>query len=348
MAFFTNLKKNQGKTEKTVFIHIGAMKTGTTAIQSVLYHSTRELNNLGFQVPEVAKRAKNYLGFSLLSPVPELIHHKLEISVERLYSELTDSIKTSDFTNFIISTESFYQISITNFAGEKAPGLLYKLLNPEENKFNIKIVFFVRRQDRLIESIYNQIIKTHHLYSLYSLPFHSFINDYSSYCDLLGMIKRWESVFGKENMIIVPYTEKETNSVTEFFGKTGCDLQISSERKISNESLNNWECEFMRSLNEIGIQKPDSKSNKQLVTLIKSVSPDKTTHFSYFHPEERTAFLSQFSEHNRILSETYLKGETSWYTGGSSPDGPVSVTLQQTDLTNFLLSMWNHLITKTT
>jgi hypothetical protein len=99
----------------------------------------------------------------------------------------------------------------------------FQLADPEEIKcffnqskilFSYKIILFVRSQDELLESEYNQLIKVRvETRSLYEYLRDSFDGNFMD----LGL--RWEKVFGKENLIFKIYDASKTNILNEFLSR---------------------------------------------------------------------------------------------------------------------------------
>ncbi|NUQ82465.1 MAG: hypothetical protein HUU10_12705 [Bacteroidetes bacterium] len=330
--------------KKTIFLHIGAMKTGTSAIQNVLYQKQNKLAQTGLFIPTLSKRARNYLGFSLLSPVPDFIHTRLPEPAGDLYKQLNTEIDQCAQKTVVISTESWYQISTSHLLGAEAPRQLHRLLGGERSDRTYKVVFFIRRQDRLMESIYNQHIKNNNLYSLLQSPFSEFMDHYSGYADLEGITRSWESVFGREAIVLIPYTERKTNSVALFFDQVGVAIPEGISADTVNESLTNRESELMRHLNMASVDKSTWQRNLALVQFINKWSGETQKGFNYFSPDERSAFMNRYQEANHRLSLQYLAGDTSWFTDPVTiPEGGPAEPITAKDFARFAASLWSHI-----
>jgi len=305
MNIFT--KRNR----KTIYIHIGFMKTGTSAIQSFikLNHSFFENNN--FYFPPSNEEAMNYLAFSLLDEVPPYIHHTLPINANKLYKKLNNEIKKSKQDNIILTTEAFYLISTKYFLGEKAPKKLFDLL--KNNNYNFKIIAFLRRQDEYLETQYNQHIKTHNFWNLYDKDIYTFYDEKKELFDFNLILNRWANVFGEENIKVKVY-EKSKNSILDFLEVLGIN-EISKLLKNNdvNPKLSSKALEFMRLANKYDIEKRTAKQNYTLVQLIEDVLNCTDSKSSLLSQDDSKNIINDFYTGNIELSNKYLNGDTSWF-----------------------------------
>lgn len=129
--------------KRTIFLHIGFGKTGTTSIQKTLL-TNRDL---------LLKRR-------ILYPRTGIVdggHHELalvgveefSVSLRELYQDLINEIESSDAEQILISSENFC------FMKEEYINSIFSFLN----NYNIKIIFYIRNQADLIKSSYLQWIK---------------------------------------------------------------------------------------------------------------------------------------------------------------------------------------------
>lgn len=305
MKFF---KQKKGK---HVFIHIGFMKTGTSAIQSFLKSNDKFLQENNFYFPSINQDVMNYLGFSLLDDIPPLIHQKLNINKEQLYENLIKEINHSKQDNIILSTEAYYLITTDSFLGSEAPSRLFNLFKNQHYTFTI--IAFIRRQDEYLESQYNQHVKTHNFWDLYSKDIMTFYEEKKELFKYNLIIDRWAKVFGEENLIVKVY-DKRQNSVELFCNILKINLKtVVFNNDNVNKKLNSKSLEFMRIANKYGIDKSTANKNYTLVKLIDDVLDKEDVSDALLSNKNSNNVLRDFYNENVSLSNKYLNGDLSWF-----------------------------------
>jgi len=299
------------KKRKTIYIHIGFMKTGTSAIQSFLKTNKIFLEKKGFYYPTINVEAMNHLGFSLLENIPSKIHHILPISRENLYEKLKNEIKKTKLNKIILTTEAYSLITTDSFLGEDAPKLLSEILGCENYEF--KILTFIRRQDEYLESQYNQHIKTHNFWNLYTKDIHAFYEEKRELLNFNMVIERWSKYFGEKNLLVKVYDEK-TNSVSDFLELLGIKEKpnINILDRTINQKLSFKALEFMRLANKSEIKKEEAIENYHLVELIESALGNVKSSYKLLTTEEASKVMEDCLEENTILSKKYLDNDITW------------------------------------
>lgn len=327
---------------KTIYIHIGFMKTGTSAIQNFLKSNFSFLQENNFYFPPTNEKAMNYLAFSLLDEIPSFIHHTLPIDRKTLYKNLLKEIQNSKQDNIILSTEAFYLISTDYFLGDEAPIRLFDFLN--KKKFNIKIIGFIRRQDEYLETQYNQHIKTHNFWNLYSKDIFCFYNEKKELFNFNKIINRWSEVFGKENIILKVYNKK-SDSVLDF-------LKILKIKNVTNYNTNNdinpklsfKALDFMQKANKFNIDKSTAKKNYLLVDLIENSIKETTVNYNLLNFEESESIMNDFFDENLELSNRFLNGDISWFFKKESNEfkSNLNENLTTEDCIRIATNIWNY------
>ena len=123
--------------EKRLIIHVGGHKTGSTYIQRCCFAHRQRLEELGFSYPNLDDSfAHHGLGHELASI--------LEGEKPRLWELLRQHIRSTNFSTYLISSESMDRIS------EVEIKLLSELVS--ETGVDVEIVFLIRNQIDCIES----------------------------------------------------------------------------------------------------------------------------------------------------------------------------------------------------
>lgn len=204
----------------TVFLHIGANKTASSAIQCFFNENRGKLAEDGILYP-VSGRIKNahygvsrLLGFVQGKPAPvDLMSRPL---VE-LSEALSDEVTSSGAKHVVISSEYFV-----------VPKSVEAVRSFFAN-YDVKVVVYVRRHDKWWPSAYNQAVRTV-VNPPWGRGFKSYLNFYRNLgpCPSRAayrlLLDRWAKVFGKKNIIVRPYEEQQNKPsiIHDFMRAIGC------------------------------------------------------------------------------------------------------------------------------
>ena len=146
---------------KTLYLHIGTSKTGTTTIQTYCGINREQLKSKGVLFPIMPyhydRITKNRNGHFLYANIYENGVRNKEKEEQVLKQELdyiVDCFK--EYDNVLLSEESIWWATATRRKG------LWKYLqeHSQQNNYQVKIIVYLRRQDQFMMSRYNQILKT--------------------------------------------------------------------------------------------------------------------------------------------------------------------------------------------
>ena len=286
--------------QKTVYIHIGAPKTGTTAIESFFALNRNSLRKNGYLYPgygldhhEIANEIND-----TKKNKGDLLHRNS--NTLRVLRE----IQNTECHSIIISSDWFYSMGGAIKLKQTMEQMLGKL-------FIVKIIFYGRRQDHAFQSAYQQMVKPCSRKPL-TIPISEFLLDKNRLrqWDYYHKLQEWEEAFGKDAIIVRVYEKKQfykDDLIRDFLHIIGLELtekfQLPTEKQ-SNISLGPDAIEFMRLVNlEI--------ENREVKTfLLKSLeSIDKKqvwVPFSLVSPHERLDIITFFSESNQNVARKYL------------------------------------------
>lgn len=309
---------------KTLFVHIGQMKTGTTNLQRFLGGNEAALAARGFSypdikygdVPSVLMRNAHFLELAFRTEGgDETEEEKAEI-LEGGMARLSAALDATD--NVILSEEHLWHFPwMDNLAAFRAlTGLC------EEKGADLKLIVYLRRQDLFITSLRSQLIKeTNNALRAYTkLPWRDWaegpqgiIIDYHSWLTEIA------SVVGKENIIVRPYDKEvlgssEDGLYADFLGCMGLDMAGFS---IPTKNLNTTLTPNIAEIHRLAVTSrrfrgdPTDTLHKAAVICSRNTprtapdgSPLRTQ--TMFAPEEARAFLERFEEGNRLIAREYL------------------------------------------
>jgi len=217
---------------KKLYLHVGLHKTGTSSIQVALGRYKGLLKDNGiFAIPGNSaglfrregsdlEREAMFSGYGAVID-KEFVERKIGgIKFDK------KNIISSEFLSWLFSAEEIYRLKS-----------VLQLYFDE-----LKIVIYIRRQDKLIVSHFQQASKNNNVfngfyYSGCSRSIPTSKDNYDEYLDFNERIKTWENAFGRNN-IIIRVMESELlfkgDITKDFFNIFGLGNSVDSIRK--NES----------------------------------------------------------------------------------------------------------------
>lgn len=225
---------------KKIFLHIGAGKTGTSALQShfVLNKQHLEKSNYYYPASKNELRAKNLkitAGNGI--DMSQLLKQK-DCNIDSIEALASQYIQDANGKDIIISSEI-----LTLFQPHCA-----KVFKDIANRsgYEVIVIFYVRAiADHLLSS-YHQQLKRH----VYSKKFGVFIRNRKN--DFLETISKCIDVFGKNNLIVKNYDVVKSDIFLDFMENV---LEIENledltvKNKKINRSLTQFEVALMRHMN---------------------------------------------------------------------------------------------------
>lgn len=231
---------------KTLYLHIGMKKTGSTAIQHFLLENNEFLNKNGYIFPQMTDQFNHSFHvanwrnaiFLDVDENQEIKEKDGQKAIDECFEIVENAFK--EFNNVVLSDELLFE----------RIGIVYqerieKLLDcAEKNKFNIQVIIYLRKQSEYMCSRWKQHIKENSL----DITFDEYVknmDDYSeyNYKERLDCIAK---IFGKKNIIVRRYERDELkngSSIIDFLETIGIksvnEIQQKEDIKINNYSLTN-------------------------------------------------------------------------------------------------------------
>lgn len=289
-----------------VILHIGWHKTGTSSLQTFLLNNkTVLLEHHGILFPDTGliSNAHHKLAWSLQDPLISQWAKKVSfrIPAEEIFTVLFTECRNKNAGTVLISSEEFSQTE--KYRIERLASVL--------KEHQVTIVAYVRRQDKYLESLYNQLIKTS--FMRYKLDFSRFIGNKIKEGGLnyMDYFSQWSEAFPGAEFIIRPY-EREwlpQNDICHDF--LACVIKsennnFSFNPKEENESLGFRSVEFLKRMNRISLS---GSQHDKMVSLLKEMEKEESKHRGLLSGEERQHILNVFQHSNQQFSAQYLGGK---------------------------------------
>ncbi|WEK53926.1 MAG: hypothetical protein P0Y55_15375 [Candidatus Cohnella colombiensis] len=280
---------------KLLYLHVGMHKTGSSAIQALLTLNNMKLQDKGFFFPnppnfdQAYQTSEGNAGFLY------------KLFVDNELDEIKKYIESIEHSKIILSSEYLFQALL------EYPERFFKVFND----YDYKIICYVRRQDDLFSSMYNQMVKNHDLEDKLSAL--KFIEGKSDFHKVLFECLKYTEL---ENVIVRPYEKQQFykgNIYSDFLNCIGLELEESYclPEKIVNPSLSWDSLEFRRLLNSMAIDRDEPLRKFPINELLAryTVEMNRGEPFgenNTFPSKKRIEIINSFYEKNKQIANRFL------------------------------------------
>lgn len=241
---------------KTLILHIGHYKTGTTALQVFFSQSGRFLANHGVDYPDlwIHNGKHSAFAFSVLKAAgvtgPLMFDYADGTTPQQMWGMLLDHVRRSPQERVLISSEEL--IRLGQFP--KAVEILKEQLG-RRGDIRLKVIAYLRAPRSHLQSWYNQLIKMNIPVSDMTTALGGEIEDI--HFDYRRALQPWIDIAGAENVILRPYSfdRNDPNALhRDFLNQLGIALPADLERGQSdpNPRLDDRIAELMRLMQNLG------------------------------------------------------------------------------------------------
>ncbi len=293
---------------KTIIIHIGREKTGTTSLQNFFALNYDKL--LKYDIFYPTDENKKYTHWKQhITLVPSITKKKIfNLSEDINYvngealTEFVEDIKKVKQNNILISSEFFIHVDTPE---------LVKYLKNKLNGYHVKIVVYIRRQDDFYLSTRQESLKI-------GRPFRDSVHrakkyQYANYYERLN---NWAQVFGNENLIVRIFEKEQmykNNLYADFLKILGIEFDntfIIPQRL--NESISLEKALFLQRLSKYLVPYNDESNNKRFFhqeirnSIIKEDFLKDGVVKDFFTYEERKEIMDYFEEENKRIVHDFI------------------------------------------
>lgn len=284
-----------------LILHIGTPKTGTTAIQKFLYDNESILNEQHFSYPTIQKGKHQIINAYALDQylkngVPDTEH----AGWKDFWTTLREKLQND---HVILSWEGIF----FDYAKE-----FFSAVKKEYDV--IQIIVYLRRQDRFLESIWNQYTKGE---PLSKLPFKDFIANEKFKWSYLEKLNKIADIVGQENLIVRVYEKDQFQGarkdiISDFLQAVGINLDWSRcvLGKPANSALFGNYVEIKRRMN-LYLQQDDNwciEIQNIFMAYIEEISSSSSIKHAdgMLTPKERQEIIDYYAEENAEIARKYL------------------------------------------
>ena len=285
--------------KKTLYLHVGFPKTGTSAIQDFLYVNSDQLKEIDYYYPKTGLLGR--AGHALLAPA-------LKRADKKTADDLLSEISGLKQKNIIISAEFFFGFT------EKEIEFLKSLF---EN-FAVYIVVYFRRQDHRVESGYIQVIKdTDMRFSRDIARYIWWLKKNPRRLNYYAFLRPWAKTFGKTNIIVRVYEKRQLPDglLPDFLKNVGIhDIsRFTIPEKDVNPTLPVAFVKLLKFTNRFSLPKNIHlillRAMMSLTSLMLVFKKKGFSKPAFLSPEQRRKLLAQYEESNKRVAVEYLRRE---------------------------------------
>lgn len=220
---------------KTLYLHIGHYKTGTSALQDYLSNNAQALRKHGYLYPATARPERNKTNHGHLSLTVARDHgfvpppwYGEDIPTDAAYAAFRDEVNRAPEDKVIISSEEFVQSAL-----QAEPEKALEDIKARLAGFDVKVVFYLREPFSLLKSWYNQVNKG----PLGTRNFPTFFMSLKpQFLAQEAIWRHFSEAFGEENMIVLTYKKLGADHIREFLHAIGCDHEPKGDFNLVNEA----------------------------------------------------------------------------------------------------------------
>jgi len=284
----------------TIFIHAGLHKTGTTSIQYFLDRNKEILKNKNIDYIDIGKHGYGHhlIPWAIKNSPRLQPYHSGDI-----LDQFHDYLNANKSKNILISSEEF------EFFIEPDIKILKEIIK----EYHVKIIVYLKRQDKLLLSEYKQIIKQFRTRFRGSLLEFVFEYKFWSRLDYFERLTRWDKIFGKDAVIIKLFEPEKfykKNVIFDFmpiFDITVDEIEKCnfSNDYFQNQSPSDLACDTIRHYNNIILNNIQHKRVIKQSQLISS-QIDRDNQYYIISCEERKKICMSYNLTNEKIMKRYF------------------------------------------
>lgn len=253
---------------KTLYIHIGDAKTGSSTIQKYCSDNRAELLKSGIDYIPLGLLARNGIAQHKFAFLVNKNRSDYNLNLSSIFEDLNSYISSSKLNNFIISSEGFCSL--------RSHEEIMTLKNRLPKEINIKIIIYLRNPCDWIESWYCQVVKSP---PFTKATFNEFYERHQS--PAYDVALKYSEVFSKENMIVKPFLRTkfiDGNLISDFFYALNTKIKKPNQNVSTNISPSIGCIKTLRLLNE-KLDLPDHLRTKIYNDIVKYLPKETKQHF---------------------------------------------------------------------
>ena len=309
-----------------LLLHIGTHKTATTSIQHFLTLNRNHLVSQGYFYP---KNDDSAYVFNFLAS--RIAFGKCGETTTFLAGARKQAVENNCHT-LVISGESFYAMTgffidiqkrgRTEDYWSSERRLIEQVKECCASFSDIRIACYLRPQDELASSLYNQLIKN--TFGITS-DYQTFLEQTRDIYDYAAHLNLWADIFGRDKITLKNFHEAKKDIISDFcrtFLNEDCFTSAESKDFEANTRLNRDVMEVKRLYNATSPDPALAYVSARSFRAINDQFPDQKSDQIFASPEEQKRYFSAFEEGNADLARKFGIAPLKAFSGEDKPTYP--------------------------
>ncbi|MCJ8138311.1 hypothetical protein [Falsirhodobacter halotolerans] len=207
-------------TMKTIYLHIGHYKTGSSAIQAYLSRHADDLRAVGYLYPGICRPRNNPTNHGQLALTLARDHgfypppwYRDEISTDAAFASLDAALRDVPEPNVILSSEEFAQLALRADSAAAMDDLTRRLAGHD-----VRVIFYLREPLSLLKSWFNEVNK-----GVVTRTFPAFFAGLNGgFISQRPIIEAFQRAFGPDKVTVLAYRHTGAEHVAGFLRAVGC------------------------------------------------------------------------------------------------------------------------------
>lgn len=291
---------------KDLILHIGATKTGSSAIQRFLWENRSTLEAFGICYPDVGiASSAHHLLAAAIHPSAWKMHAGAFAGKDRgtyfreLVYRLQQIAATTPANTIFVSSEYLWG---------RFGQLFFSEIEILFRTFNVRLLCYIRRQDEWLESTYVQSVKSGdgRTFSEWLL---ANLDREAGFCHYDAILGQWEQIIPTERIhvrLYEPFKENydSVSDVLDYLAIADRQAFIFSSEK-ANPSPMALDTEIIRLINRSNLP-ADKKLKLRNAVLRISKKKEPNARFSYLSADETIQLLKRYEAGNTTIAKKYF------------------------------------------
>ncbi len=308
--------------KKKLYLHIGTLKTGTTAIQAFCYRNREMLAEDGIYYPTKAVHSGERFDEGTYPQAGNAADIARMDTPEEISDAILNLMGDEDVT--LISSEAF-----VHFCHKKMGQIINNLKN-KSSDLQLIIIVYIRNQADYFESFYREFVQGSYLTASIEDAYHYLITgdfgklnkqdkelleDIVCGCNYYNWISDISANLDHENIFIRNYDElmqEKRDIITDFFEimHLKIDDKYVREERLANPSIGVELLEAKRLTNTLALSEYDQRIHDYFMLGLRTRLNEDKRHgkTSLLTHDERCSIWAKYKEDNRKIAEMFFGG----------------------------------------
>lgn len=194
--------------KKTIYLHVGTHKTGSTALQNfcALNLELLKKNDIDYLIQDTIWNGHHYLGWAFRGNTVALEQY-CEFNDIGILNHLSNSVEQSGCNNFLLSSENLFLMDDEIFA---------KKFFEKFKDYEFKVIVYLREQSEFLESWYYELVRAD--YCCLTEEFDEYLEHPRYDVDYFKILTKWMHYVDRDDIKVISYSEiKKNNSLYSSF-----------------------------------------------------------------------------------------------------------------------------------